>query len=85
MEKFWEENVRSTSTLITSGWIESTESHVILGGGVAVACLFTFVGASRGHLCDSTACSFRRYSHTSRRTAGYHRYIQPYKYTCLQN
>ena len=27
---------------------------MILGGGVAV-CLFTFVGASRGHLCDSTA------------------------------
>jgi len=27
---------------------------VILGGGVAV-CLFTFVGALRGHLCDSTA------------------------------
>jgi len=27
---------------------------MILGGGVA-ACLFTFVGASRGHLCDSTA------------------------------
>jgi len=38
MEKFWEENVRSTPTSITSGWIESTESHVILGGGVA-ACL----------------------------------------------
>jgi len=27
---------------------------MILGGGVAV-CLFTFVGASRGHLYDSTA------------------------------
>jgi len=27
---------------------------VILGGGVAV-CLLTFVGTSRGHLCDSTA------------------------------
>jgi len=27
---------------------------VILGGGVA-GCLFTFVGASRGHVCDSTA------------------------------
>jgi len=33
MEKFWGENVRSTPT--------STESHVILGGGVVV-CLFTF-------------------------------------------
>jgi len=29
MEKFWGENVRSTPTSITSGWIESTESHVI--------------------------------------------------------
>jgi len=36
METFWGENVRSTPTSITSGWIESTESHVILGGGVAV-------------------------------------------------
>ena len=54
MEKFGGESVRSTPTSITSGWIESTESHVILGGGVAV-CLFTFVGALRGHLCDSTA------------------------------
>jgi len=52
MEKLWGENVCSTPTRITSGWIESTESHVI--SGVAV-CLFTFVGASRGHLCDSTA------------------------------
>jgi len=43
MEKFWGENVRSTPTSITSGWIESTESHVILGEGVAVCCLFTFV------------------------------------------
>jgi len=25
---------------------------VILGGGVAAGCLFTFVVASRGHLCD---------------------------------
>jgi len=32
-EKLWGENVRSTATSITSGWIESTESHVILGGG----------------------------------------------------
>jgi len=54
MEKFWGENVRSTPTSITSGWIESTESHMILCGCVAV-CLFTFVGASRGHLCDNTA------------------------------
>jgi len=38
MEKFWGENIRSTPMSITSGWIESssTESHVILGGGVAV-------------------------------------------------
>jgi len=35
-EKFWGENVRSTPTSITSGWIESTESHVILGRGVAL-------------------------------------------------
>jgi len=39
MEKFWRENVRSTPTSITSGWIESTESHVILGRGVAVCLL----------------------------------------------
>jgi len=31
MGKFWGENVRSTLTSITSGWIQSTESHVILG------------------------------------------------------
>ena len=36
MEKFWGENVRSTPTSNTSDWIESTESHVISGGGVAV-------------------------------------------------
>ena len=41
MEKFWGENVRSTATSITSGWIESTESHVILGGGVAVCLLLS--------------------------------------------
>jgi len=41
MEKFWAENVRSTPTSITSGWIESTESHVILGGGVAVYLLLS--------------------------------------------
>jgi len=55
METFWRENVRSTPTSITSGWIDSTESHVILGVGVAVCILFTFVGALRGNLCDSTA------------------------------
>jgi len=47
MEKFWGENVHSTTTsitpmTITSRWIESTESHMILGGGVAVCCLFSF-------------------------------------------
>jgi len=57
MEKSWEKHVRSIPASITSSWIESTESHVILGGCVAV-CLFTFFGASRGHLCDSTACLF---------------------------
>jgi len=31
---------------------------VILGGGVAVCCLFTFVGALRCHLYDSTAFLF---------------------------
>jgi len=51
MEKFWGENVRSAPTSITSDWIESIESHVILG---RCGCLFTLVGASRGHLCDST-------------------------------
>jgi len=39
MQKFWGENVRSAPTSITSDLTESTESHVILGGGVAV-CLF---------------------------------------------
>ena len=57
MEKFWGKNVRSAPTSITSVWIESssTESHVILGGGEAAGCLFTFVVASRGNLCDCTA------------------------------
>jgi len=41
MGKFWGENIRSTFTSIKSGWTESTESHVILGGGVALW-LFTF-------------------------------------------
>jgi len=41
MEKFWGKNVRSTPTSITSGWIESTESHVISGGGVAVYLLLS--------------------------------------------
>jgi len=41
MEKFWGENVRSKPTSITYGWIESTESHVILGGGVAVCLLLS--------------------------------------------
>jgi len=39
IQKFWGENVRSTPTSITSGWSESTENHVILGGGVAVCLL----------------------------------------------
>jgi len=46
MEKFWGENVHSTPTSITSDWIESTESHVILGGGVAV-CLCLLLSAHR--------------------------------------
>jgi len=41
LEKFWGENVRSTPTSITSGWIESTESHVVLDGGVAVCLLLS--------------------------------------------
>ena len=41
MEKFWRENVRWTRTSITSGWTESTDSHVILGGGVAVCLLLS--------------------------------------------
>jgi len=53
MEKFWGENVRSTPTFIKNGWIESTESRDLRW---KCGCLFTFVGASRGHLCDSTAC-----------------------------
>jgi len=38
-EKFWGENVRSTPTSVMdvmSSWTESTESHVILGGCMAV-------------------------------------------------
>jgi len=41
VEKFGEENVPSTPTSITSGWIESTESHVILDGGGAVCLLLS--------------------------------------------
>ena len=41
MEKFWGENVRSTPMSITSGLIESTECHVMLGGGVAVCLLLS--------------------------------------------
>jgi len=41
MEKFRGENVRSTRMSITSGWIESTENHVILGGDVAVCLLLS--------------------------------------------
>jgi len=41
MEKFWGWNVHSTPTSITSSWIESTQSHVILGGGVAVCLLLS--------------------------------------------
>jgi len=64
MEKFCGENVHSTPmsitpTSIVSGWIESTENHMILGGGVAVCCLFTFVGTSRGNLYDSAAFLLR--------------------------
>jgi len=39
----------------TSGWIESTESHA---RDVRWRCLFTCVGASRGHLCYSTGVLF---------------------------
>ena len=48
---------RKCSSTPTSSWIESssTESHVILGGGVAAGCLFTFVVALRGNVCDSRA------------------------------
>ena len=41
MEKFGGENVRSIATSITSGRIESTESHVILGGGMSVCLLIS--------------------------------------------
>jgi len=41
MKKFWGENVRSIPTSITPSWIESTESHMILGGGVAVCLLLS--------------------------------------------
>ena len=70
MEKFWGENVRSTPTSITSGWIESssTDSREILGG--VWLFMFTFVGASRGHVSDSTAflfCIFTLFSALDRR------------------
>jgi len=42
-------------TSIASGWIESTESCDLRW---RCGCLCTFVGASCGHLCDSTAFSF---------------------------
>jgi len=41
MEKFWGENVRSIAMSITSGWNESTDSHVILSGGVDVCLLLS--------------------------------------------
>jgi len=52
IEKFCGENVRSTPTSIMFGWIESTKSCDLRS---RCGCLFTFVGASRGHLCDSIA------------------------------
>jgi len=55
MEKFWGENVRSTCTYVhnvRSNWVNRESRDLRWRCG----CLFTFVGASRGHLCDSTAC-----------------------------
>jgi len=52
MENFWGENVCSRPTTITSGWIQSRDLRWKCG------CLFTFGGASYGHLCDSTAFLF---------------------------
>jgi len=58
MEKFWGENVRLAPTSITSEWIESTESRDLRYRCGCLACLFTFVGASGGHVCESTAFLF---------------------------
>jgi len=57
MEKFWGEMFVQD---IMSGWIESTESHVDLRW--RCGCLFTFVGASRGHLCDGTALLYHKFA-----------------------
>jgi len=55
IEKFCGENVHSTRSSITSGWIASTESHDLRW---RCGCLFTFVGTLCDHLCDSTAFLF---------------------------
>jgi len=60
MERFWGENVHSTPTSITSGWIKSTwESRDLRW---SCGCLFTFVGALCGYLCDTTAFLYILYS-----------------------
>jgi len=56
MEKFFGENVRSTPTSITSGWIESTDSHVILGGGVAVCLLLSAHRAVISAIAQLSCC-----------------------------
>jgi len=62
MEKFWWENVRSTPTSIHNvrlNWVnrESRDFRWRCG------CLFIFVGASRGNLCNSTAFLFYESTH----------------------
>jgi len=55
MEKFWGENILSTPTSILHNvrlnWVNRESRDLRWSCG----CLFTFVGASRGRLCDSTA------------------------------
>jgi len=78
MEKFWGENVRSTPMSITSSWIESTESHLILGGGVAVCLLLSahhaviFALAQLFCFHNNVTTNHQRYGQTKWRTDGRH-------------
>jgi len=58
---------------------------VILGGGVAFSCLFTFVGALHGHLYDSTAFLFIQPFFHSTLTGQTHRQTWSRRQVCNMN
>jgi len=62
MEKFGGKNVRSTPTSIMSSWIESTESHMILGGGVAV-CLILSAHHAVIFAIAQLSCCIKQFMH----------------------